>query len=384
MNRKRTAARIPIVVLGEKDHGKSTLLGRLLYETRAFPNDRLSEIRKAAKKSTQRFEWAHLLDSFRYERENEMTLDTVPAIAEINGAVYEFIDVPGHRSLIKNMLSGATRARYAIALVDAAEGIKPQTIRHLNIARFLGVSHLIAVINKCDRIGYSREKFTRAEKLTAAALRKCAFPNAAVLPLVATTGDNLIRRSHHLAWFRGPTLFQAIEKNFHPAVSRREPRRGLLFAVQDVYADGMVVGRVTRGRVRCGAALSIVPDTRAYRVRAVFSGSRNVNTAGAGDLAGLTLVPPPRKIIRGDMLSDGTIALYSRIATRCIFIKKPSTRAITFESGFQESAAHVKLLEKRFILGTPLMAAIRLRKKCALNGEFVLKERGAIIALGKI
>lgn len=139
--------RIPVVLLGEKNHGKSTLLGRILYETKSFPADRLKEIKKIAANSKKRFEWAHLLDSFRYERENEMTLDTTRAIAKIGNQTYEFIDVPGHKELIKNMVTGAADAEFGILVVAADEGITKQTLEHLAIAKFLKLKKN----NRCDK-----------------------------------------------------------------------------------------------------------------------------------------------------------------------------------------------------------------------------------------
>lgn len=204
--------RVSIAVLGEKDHGKSTLLGRFLFETGNIPEDRIAEIKKAVKKSGKRFEWAHLLDSFRYEREKEMTLDASRAVAEVGRNTYELIDVPGHRELLKNMLSGTSRADTAVLVVAADEGIRPQTIRHLEIAKFIGISCMVAIINKCDLIGYSHEKYADAEKALAGLLRSHGFKNAFIIPASAFYGDNVAHRGKHLNWFRGPTMLSAFKK----------------------------------------------------------------------------------------------------------------------------------------------------------------------------
>lgn len=199
--------RIPIVLLGEKDHGKSTLLGRLLYETRSVPEDRLKNIK----------EWAHLLDSFRYEREYKMTLDATRVLVKLEKRLYEFIDVPGHKELVKNMLSGASQAEYGVLVIEALEGIKPQTIRHIKLALFLGIEKLIVAINKLDKIRYSFQKFSALKKDTDWMLKKFGFKKILVLPIAASRGENLTKKSKKLSWFRGPTLGEAILKNFKPS-----------------------------------------------------------------------------------------------------------------------------------------------------------------------
>lgn len=204
--------RISIAVLGEKDHGKSTLIGRLLYETGSVPDDRIRAVKKAAKKTGSPIQWAHLLDSFRYEREKDMTLDTTSAIMESGSTEYELIDVPGHRALVKNMLSGASQAECAVLVVAADEGIRPQTIRHLEIAKFLGIARILAAVNKCDLIGYSREKYRQRERPLAELLRTWGFKSAMIVPVAARSGDNLALRGRRLGWFRGPTLLGVLEK----------------------------------------------------------------------------------------------------------------------------------------------------------------------------
>ncbi|MDO8523030.1 MAG: GTP-binding protein [bacterium] len=193
-----------IVVLGEKNHGKSTLIGRLLYETRSIPIDRLNDVKQTIKASGKRFEWAHLLDSFVYEREHKMTLDTTRAMVKFGTRFYEFIDVPGHKELIQNMLTGASDAKFAILIVDAKEGIKNQTLKHIEIAEFLGIKKIIAIINKMDMVGYSQTTFEKIKK----DLKMDA------VPVVAKDGTNLIKKSAKLKWFRGPTLQKTIENKF--------------------------------------------------------------------------------------------------------------------------------------------------------------------------
>src|SRR3989344_1221424 len=206
---------IPIVVLAEKNHGKSTLIGRLLYETSSLSKDRISGAKSAAKKIGKRFEWAHLLDSFQYEREHEMTLDTTRALVKLGKNLYEFIDVPGHRELIKNMLTGASEARFAILVIDIKEGIKPQTLRHLEIAEFLGIEKIIVAVNKIDAAGYSEDRFKKAAGNFSGILAGHGFrKKISIIPISAFSGNNVIKRTTRLGWFKGSTLAAAILKDF--------------------------------------------------------------------------------------------------------------------------------------------------------------------------
>ncbi len=208
---------IPIVLLGEKDHGKSTLLGRIMYETKSVPESRIAELRAIAQKSGKRFEWAHLMDSFQYERERKMTLDTTRAKIKIGKFLYEFIDVPGHKSLIKNMLSGASTAKYGILIVAADESIKPQTKKHLEIATFLGVEKIIAVINKCDKIKYSLPKFIDVKAAVEKSAEEAGFKNFPIVPVSAYNGTNLLKPLSFAKKIGVKTLAETILSFFKPS-----------------------------------------------------------------------------------------------------------------------------------------------------------------------
>ena len=162
------------------------------------------------------------MDSFRYEREREMTLDTTRAVINLNGKFYEFIDVPGHKELIKNMLMGASDAKYAILVIDIIKGITPQTLRHLEIAKFLGIKKLIIAINKLDKIKYSRAKYEKALKNFSLVLLKRGFDKKQIfIPVSAFTGGNLLKKTARLKWFKGPTLANAIQKTLSTSHSKK-------------------------------------------------------------------------------------------------------------------------------------------------------------------
>ncbi len=150
-----------ITMLGEKDHGKSTLIGSLLIASGSATEQRINEAKKYAKRG--RFEPGYILDSFAEERAQEMTIDTTRAEMVYKGAMYEFIDVPGHLELIKNMMSGASNGEMAVLMVSMkqGEGLKPQTKRHVFISNMFGIKSLVVAVNKMDMIGYSRDAFEK-------------------------------------------------------------------------------------------------------------------------------------------------------------------------------------------------------------------------------
>jgi len=155
---------VPIVLIGHKDHGKSTLIGRLLLDTKSIKESKLKEIQDVDKALGYKFELAHLVDSFREEREREMTMDTTMVLLKGQKQNYQLIDVPGHAELISNMLTGASGAKTALLVVSVEEGIKEQTRQHLEIAKLLGIEQLEVVVNKMDKVNYKKEKFDEVVK----------------------------------------------------------------------------------------------------------------------------------------------------------------------------------------------------------------------------
>lgn len=383
MKRERTAVRIPIVVLGEKDQGKSTLLGRLFYETGGLPSDRLREIQNAMRIVGKRFERAHLLDAFRYEREHEMTLDTSRIIVEIGRRLYECIDVPGHPELIKNMLSGASEAHYAILVVEAKGGITPQTTLHLEIAKFLGIKKLIAVINKCDLIGYSREQFERKKLEVADALAHTGFGNAPILPLNAATGDNLLARTQRLRWFCGPTLLHAIEKNFRTP-TREGASGSLIAAVQDVYPNTMIVGQIVQGHTRRGEHVSLLRGAGRSRhtITNIFVNSEEAAFASPCDHVGFRLAPVPSRIRRGDFVTKKSLGYSRTLSGWCVFTEFPP-KNVSVEMGFQKSPALFPRNRGACVPGRPVPITLMLKNKMAMTDRFVIKKDGAAIGVGR-
>lgn len=311
--------RIPVVMLGEKDHGKSTLLGRILYETGSIPKDRFRDVKKASER-LGKFEWAYILDSFRYERENKMTLDTTRAIAKIGHRIYEFIDVPGHKELIKNMLSGASDAEFGILVIAADEGVTKQTLEHLAIANFLKLKQIIIAINKIDRVRKPQKIMSAAEKL--------GFP---IVPISAYSGENVDK------------LLKKIGKLFNPE-GRSKIKKWFVAAVQNVYGD-KIITKTLEGKI---------PKKIKF----------------------------PSNIKRGDIISNKKSDYKSRIIADCVLIEKPDSKNLKIEANFKEIS--IKKLKTRENNSVVKETELLLEEKTFIYDKFIIKKGEKIIGLCRL
>ncbi|MBU0532699.1 50S ribosome-binding GTPase [Candidatus Micrarchaeota archaeon] len=285
------AKEIKISLLGHKDHGKSTLIGRLLYETHSITEDRINEAKATCKALGKEFEYAFLLDSFEEEREGGFTLDTTRAQVHHNNVIYELIDVPGHKELVKNMLTGASLAHAAILIVSAQpnERLRDETKLHLYLASLLGIKNLVVAINKIDTIHYNEEEFSKIKKEITEILESFDYDELSFVPVSAMKGDNIVSQSDAVPWYKGKTIIEFMEEfaNFDYEKEIRElPAR---MFVQDVY-DGMLVGRIETGVFRIGEEIAIEPVNTTAVIQEMIVRHKNVEEAHAGQNVGMKLI----------------------------------------------------------------------------------------------
>lgn len=377
----KTLIRIPVVLAGEKDHGKSTLIGRLLYETGSIPADRIETIRETAIKAGRHFEWAHLLDSLKYERRREMTLDTTRAAIQLGNRIYEFIDVPGHEKLIKNMATGASSARYAILVIAADGGVTPRTIQHAEILKFLGAEKIIIAVTKCDLVSYSEKKFKEIARSAAERLLKPKLVYKDVLPTASFVGDNLVQRTKRLSWFRGPTLVHAIKKEFVPL---KNPEKTMpLIMVQDVYPKNLIIGTLFAGTLSNKSSVYIFPQKSRHVIKRLFVNAKAKSGAAEGDSIGLGLSPHPQSIRRGDIIStEKSIKTENIIHANCLLFKIPGRKNLVLENKLQSVPISAIHWIKKPKIGLITPAIIKLRRNAFLPERFVFKENSKIIGAG--
>jgi small GTP-binding protein len=286
------------VIVGHVDHGKSTLIGRLLYDSETLPEDRLAEVQKLIEEYKKRFEFAYFLDSFEEELQEERTIDTTRVLFKGRDEnYYTIVDVPGHKEFIKNMLTGACHAQVAILVVSAPEGIQEQTRRHAFLVHMLGVKDIIVVVNKMDLEGYQKSAFERVKAETDRLLSSLGYQQLIFIPVSAMEGDNVYKPSERMPWYQGPTLVQALDR-IEPEEIGDKPLR---FVVQDVYnvdSESITVGRVESGKLKKGDKLVFQPANVTGKVNRIKVFPGEVAEAITGDSVGILV---DAELTRGDV-----------------------------------------------------------------------------------
>ena len=249
---------VNVVIVGHVDHGKSTLIGRLLYDSEVLPYDKLAEIQKLIEEYKKRFEFAYFLDSFEEELKEERTIDTTRVLFKGKN-YYTIVDVPGHKEFIKNMLTGASHAQVAILVVSAPDGVQEQTGRHAFLLRMLGIKKIIVAINKMDLVDYEEGVFREVKSETGRLLSSLDYSAVEFIPVSAMEGDNVYKPSARMELYQGYTLIQTLDR-IEPEEIVDKPLR---FVIQDVYhldSERVTVGRVESGTLMKGDDLVFQPS----------------------------------------------------------------------------------------------------------------------------
>lgn len=283
---------IKIVIAGHVDHGKSTLVGRLLSDSGQIPHDRREKVEIKCRKSGKPFEFAFLLDAFEEEQNQGITIDAVEIRWEFRGRRFLLIDTPGHKEFSKNMATGASRAEAAIMLLDAKEGLKEQFRRHASILAMLGIKNVFVAVNKMDLISYAAARFYELQTEITDCLHKAGLEAIGVIPVCAFRGENLIKKSPAMHWYKGKTLGEALLA-LKTAVESAGPLR---FSVQDVYKSGekrIYAGRIEAGFLRRGDRIKFLPAGLVSRVITIEKWpATGLKSAVKNDSIGITLADP--------------------------------------------------------------------------------------------
>jgi elongation factor 1-alpha len=297
--------KVNLVVIGHKDHGKSTLIGRLLYDSKAIPEQKIDEIRKELKQTKRkRFKFAFLLDSLEEERKGGLTIDIMQMPFKSRKYLYTIIDCPGHKEFIKKMLTGASQADAAVLVVSAKEGIQEQTRKHTFLVKTLGIKQLVVAINKMDLVAYEESRYRKICKQLEQILDSLGYYDVRMIPVSAIKGDNIFKRSDKMGWYKGLTLIDTLDKSLVPRIlPLNKPLRGV---VQDVYLseDGreIIVCKIETGVLEPKKTIVFSPSGKRVFLKKILSFGSAVEKAEPGDSVGLILddIPP---IERGEILS---------------------------------------------------------------------------------
>jgi bifunctional enzyme CysN/CysC len=291
-----------IVVAGHVDHGKSTLIGRLMYDLGLLHESKVADVLASSARRGTAPEWSYVLDSLQEERDQAITIDTTRLWFSHAGRDYTLIDAPGHRQFLANMLSGASEADGALLVVDAAAGIGDQTLRHAYLLSFLGIRHVAVALNKIDLLADPERRVAELGGELRAVLRRT--PPQAIVPISASNGTNVAKRSESTPWYTGPTVLEALAA-IRPAAAPVE--RALRIPVQDVYrrgAERIIVGTIAAGELRAGDELLLLPAReRVTAERLVRWPDESLQRAGAAESVGIVL-SGERFVGRGDVLVE--------------------------------------------------------------------------------
>ncbi len=286
--------RMNIVIVGHVDHGKSTVIGRLLADTHSLPEGKLEQIRAQCELNSKPFEYAFLLDALKDEQAQGITIDAARVFFKSSRRPYLILDAPGHIEFLKNMITGAARAEAALLVIDAAEGVQENSRRHGYMVSLLGIRQLAVVVNKMDLVNWDQEVFDRIRREYGTFLDQVGIRPSAFIPVSGRGGDNIADRSSHLGWYQGPTVLDALD------AFRSEPMpidRPFRMPVQDVYKftkqgddRRIVAGTIDSGSVKVGDPVIFYPSGKKSRVKSIEAFNRPIETrAEAGYAVGFTM-----------------------------------------------------------------------------------------------
>ncbi len=283
--------RLKIVFVGHVDHGKSTLIGRILHDTGSLPEGKIASIQKACTEEGMEFEYAFLLDALLEEQEQNITIDTTQIPFRTKRRQYVIIDAPGHKEFLKNMITGASSADAAVLVIAANEGVREQSRRHAYLLSLLGIKQVIVIVNKMDLAGFSEKRFREIENEYREFLSGLELSARAFIPASAKAGENVAQRdSGRMNWYQGPTLLDALDELEATVAPIHLPLR---FCVQDVYRFDerrIIAGRLETGRLRVGESVVFSPANKAAIVATIEGwNSALIEEAVAGDSIGITL-----------------------------------------------------------------------------------------------
>jgi elongation factor 1-alpha len=340
---------INIITAGHVDHGKSTLLGRLLYDSGSLSElelRKLKELAKELKKET--FEFAFVMDKLKEERERGVTIDLMYKPIITDKYYFTAIDCPGHRDFVKNMITGASQADAAILVVSAKDGIQEQTKEHLYLSKVLGIQQIIVAINKMDTVNYEEKKYNEVKDQVAKLLQTIGYKTDKIpfVPVSAYIGDNVVNKSPHLSWYKGGTLLQTMDSTV--VVPEKPVNKPLRMPIQDVYSITGVgtvpVGRVETGVLKPGEKIIIEPSGAIGEVKSIEMHHKSLDRAEPGDNIGFNLKGVDKKNIKkGDVISHPNTppTVVKEFTAQIIVLQHPTVITKGYTPVFHIHTAHI-------------------------------------------
>ncbi|MHB1830389.1 MAG: translation elongation factor EF-1 subunit alpha [Candidatus Micrarchaeaceae archaeon] len=348
-----------LIFIGHIDHGKSTTVGRLLYDTKSVSEQDMKKLRdEVAKYNRPTFEFAFVMDQLKEERERGITIDIMHRDFQTPKYYFTIIDAPGHRDFVKNMITGASQADAAVLVVSTPDGVQSQTREHAYLARVLGIRQLIVGFNKIDAASYDRAKFDDAKNKVSELLKTVGYDVTKVLfvPYSALEGINVSSKSDKLSWYTGPTLLEALDTLQLPEKPVNKPLR---LPIQDAYSISgfgtVPVGRVETGVMKVGDSIIIMPAGVKTEVKSIEMHHQQLQKAEPGDNVGFNIKGVDKKDVKkGDVVgpSDNPPTVAAEFTAQIVVINHPTAIAPGYTPVFhihtaQMAATITEIMEKK-------------------------------------
>jgi elongation factor 1-alpha len=407
-----------LAIIGHVDHGKSTLVGRLLFETGNIPGHVIEQHREEAEeKGKGGFEFAYVMDNLAEERERGVTIDIAHQEFDTDEYYFTIVDTPGHRDFVKNMITGASQADNAVLVVGADDGVQPQTQEHVFLARTLGINELIVAVNKMDAVEYDETRYKEVVAEVKDLLNQVQFDteDASFIPISALEGDNVVERSENMEWYDGRLVLEALNDLEEPEPPTDAPLR---LPIQDVYTISGIgtvpVGRVETGTLNTGDNVSFQPSDVGGEVKTIEMHHEEVPSAEPGDNVGFNVRGVGKDDIhRGDVCgpADDAPSVAETFTAQIVVMQHPSVItsgytpvfhahtaqvACTLESLDQKidaSSGEVEEENPDFIQsGDAAVITVRPQKPLSIEpsseipelGSFAIRDMGQTIAAGRV
>lgn len=404
-----------LVIIGHVDHGKSTLTGRLLLDAGAIEPHLVERYRKEAEeKGKGTFFFAWVMDGLKEERERGVTIDIAHKKFETDKYNYTVIDAPGHRDFVKNMITGTSQADAAIITCSAIEGPQAQTKEHVFLAVTLGIKQIVVVINKMDAVDYSEEKFNEAAEAMTKLMRSVGATPKEVIPISAYVGDNIKTRSDKTPYYKGATLFEALDKFEVPEKHTDKPLR---LPIQDVYTitgiGTVPVGRVETGILKPDMKIIFEPSHTKGEVKSIEAHHEVLPQALPGDNVGFNVRGVSKNDVkRGDVAGpvDNPPTVAKSFVAQIVVLNHPSVITIGYTPVFhchttqtacrvseiirtldpktgetkEENPDYLKTGDIAYIRCIPTKPmAIEVAKEYPPLGRFAIRDMGQTVAAGQ-
>ncbi len=407
-----------LAIIGHVDHGKSTLVGRLLFETGSVPEHVIEQYREEAEeKGKGGFEFAYVMDNLAEERERGVTIDIAHQEFDTDEYYFTIVDCPGHRDFVKNMITGASQADNAILVVAADDGVQPQTQEHVFLARTLGINELVVAVNKMDLVDYDEDRYREVVDEVKNLLNQVRFEteDASFIPTSAFEGDNISDHSDNTAWYDGPTILESLN-----ALQETQPPTDapLRLPIQDVYTISGIgtvpVGRIETGTMHPDDNVSFQPSDVGGEVKSIEMHHEEVPEAGPGDNVGFNVRGIGKDDVRrGDVCgpADDPPTVAETFTAQIVVMQHPSVITAGYTPVFHAHTAQVactveaidqkidpssgEVIEENpdFIQsGDAAVVTVRPQKPLSIEpsseipelGSFAIRDMGQTIAAGRV